>query len=276
MKNGMKTRVALSVVTIAMAAGLSSGTVSSSAPPDDSQGIDYTPPAVFQAAGPNAASIQSAVDQFRAALGANNLSAPGPIDGGRREINWDGGGTATSPAPTPFAGFLVNRGALFTTPGTGFLQAPVDGLATTFSNPAYLTQFTPFSAVRLFTPVDHAVTDVFFFVPGGGNIPAVTNAFGAVFTDIDQPDGFSGKFGLRPASVFLRYFDKDDNLLYTSVVPPSPGDGSLSFFGAVFTDARVARVRIISGDVPLSSRDEQPDADVVAMDDFIYGEPKGR
>jgi hypothetical protein len=258
------------------AIGVSSGVLHSVAPPNEYPPYDYVAPKVFQAAGPNAASIQSMVDQFRAALGGvNNLNAPGPIDGGRREINWDGGGsTATSPAPTPFAGFLVNRGALFTTPGTGFLQAPVEGLATTFSNPGYLTQFQAFSPVRLFVPVDHGVTDVYFFVPGGGNIPAATIGFGAVFTDIDQPDGNAGRYGLRTGSVILKYFDKDNNLLYTSVAPPSPGNGSLSFFGAMFTDARVARVRIISGDVALSSRDEARDSDTVAMDDFIYGEPK--
>ena len=60
----------------------------------------------------------------------------------RREINWDGGGsTATSLVPTPFEGFLVNRGALFTTPGTGFVQAPVDGLVTTFGDPVVRDRF---------------------------------------------------------------------------------------------------------------------------------------
>src|SRR5215831_10221888 len=51
------------------------------------------PSAVFQAAGPNAASIQSTVDAFRARLGdPNNLNNPGPLGlKGRREINWDGG-----------------------------------------------------------------------------------------------------------------------------------------------------------------------------------------
>ena len=59
---------------------------------------DFTPPLVFQAAGPTAASIQSMVDEYRAALGAPNGNAPGPIlTGGRREINWDGGGDAAPP-----------------------------------------------------------------------------------------------------------------------------------------------------------------------------------
>ena len=103
--------------------------------------------------GPEIASIQATVDQFRAALGGvNNGNVPGPLDSGRREINWDGGGsTATSLGPDAIPGFLVNRGALFTTPGTGFVQAPVDGLATTFGNPDYANIFQPFSPVRLFS-----------------------------------------------------------------------------------------------------------------------------
>src|SRR5947208_14055913 len=54
---------------------------------------DGQTPTVFQAAGPNAASIQSSVDAFRAALGNNNGNAAQPFPTGRREINWDGGST---------------------------------------------------------------------------------------------------------------------------------------------------------------------------------------
>ena len=79
--------------------------------------------AVFQAAGPNAGSIQGAVDQFRAAIGGvNNGNGPAQTSG-RREINWDGGGsTATSPGSTPFDVFLNTRGGRFVTPGSGFVQ----------------------------------------------------------------------------------------------------------------------------------------------------------
>ncbi len=180
----MKNLFAYSVI-----AGLMTLGVSAHVKPGDKRPKDFELPIVFQAAGPDQASIQGIVDQFRAALGDNNLNAPGPLDSGRREINWDGGGsTATSPAPTPFTGFLVTRGALFTTPGTGFVQAPVEGLAETFDNPDFVTSFRAFSPVRLFSAVNSNVTKVEFFVPGGGDIPAVTNGFGAVFTDVDQPE----------------------------------------------------------------------------------------
>ncbi len=236
---------------------------------------DAVLPTVFQAAGPTASSILCSVDQFRAALGQPNANDPGPIASGRREINWDGGGsTATSIEPTPFTGFLVTRGALFTTPGTGFAQAPLSGLAETFDNPTYETIFQPFSPVRLFTPIGSNITEVDFFVPGGGDVPATTTGFGAVFTDVDQPDG-SGpgqKRGNRGASTLIEYFGADGELLFSSFVPASPGDGSLSFFGVVFADPLIARVRITSGDLALGPDDGKQD--IVVMDDFLYGEPQ--
>ena len=99
----------------------------------------FEPPAVFQAAGPTTASIQASLEAYRLALGGdNNGIAKGPIATGRREINWDGGGsTATSLAGTPLTQFLDGRGSLFVTPGSGFVQAPPSGLATTFANPTY-------------------------------------------------------------------------------------------------------------------------------------------
>ncbi|HET6972546.1 MAG TPA: hypothetical protein VFH96_00905 [Pyrinomonadaceae bacterium] len=233
------------------------------------------PVAVFQAAGPTAASIQGSVDQFRAAVS---------VPAGRREINWDGGNIAneaTSVVGNPFTGFLVSRGALFTTPdGTGFVQAPAGtdvppgGLAGFFNNPTYKTSFRAFSASRLFAVVGGKVTDTTFFVPGGGNVAATVNGFAAVFSDVDQPNG-SGpakKRGNRNASTLIEYYGTDGQLLFSSFVPASPGDGGFSFFGVVFPDARIARVRITSGDVAPGPNDSEKD-DVVMMDDFIFGEP---
>ena len=247
------------------------------------------PVTVFQAAGPTAASIQSSVDQYRFTLGLqNNGNNTGPLLVGRREINWDGGSTtnlSTAVGGNPFAGFLITRGALFTTPdGTGFVQAPASadpilfppgGLAGLFNNPAYGTTFKPFSASRLFTAIGGKITDVDFFVPGGGNVPATVTGFGAVFTDVDQPDG-SGparKKGNRNASTLIEYYGVNGELLFSSFVPASPGDGNLSFFGIVLRDARIAHVRITSGNVVPGGNDSEKD-DVVAMDDFIYGEPQ--
>lgn len=233
---------------------------------------DFVAPIVFQAAGPTISSIQGSVDGFRAALGTpNNGNTVGPLAAGRREINWDGGGsTATATTPTPFPGFL-NRGALFTTPGTGFVQAPPAGLVTTFNNATYDTIFQAFSPVRLFSAIGSNITQVDFFVPGSANISATTTGFGAVFTDVDQP-GISKK-GRRGSSSQIEYFGVDGELLFTIFVPASPGDGSLSFVGIVFADARIARVRITSGDVA-PGPDDDGKVDIVMMDDFLYGEPR--
>ena len=244
-------------------------------------GRDFVAPTVFQAAGPDLASIQNTVDQYRAALalgGDNNGNTPGPLTNGRREINWDGGGsTANTVSGTPFNGFLINRGALFTTTGTGFVQAPLAGLATTFGNPTYETIFQPFSLQRLFSAIDSNVTETKFFVPGPGadTKPATTSGFGAIFTDVDLPDG-SGpghKNGNRKASTLIEYFGTDGGLLFSSFVPASPGDKSVSFLGIVFSDARIARVRITSGDAAPGPNDDGTH-DIVMMDDFLYGEPQ--
>ena len=250
------------------------------------QGItprDFVAPAVFQAAGTTASSIQSTVDAFRIALDStntNNNNKTGPLTSGHREINWDGGNPAnlaTTISGNPFDGFLVTRGALFTTNGTAFVQAPPAGLGdvNVFNNPTYGTIFKAFSPSRLFSAIGSNVTEVDFFVPGGGNIPATVTSFGAVFTDVDLLDG-SGpgkKNGNRKASTLMEYFDAYGQLLFSGFVPASPGDGSLSFFGIVFEDARIARVRITGGNVAPGPDDDGKN-DIVMMDDFIYGEPQ--
>src|SRR3989454_2214883 len=236
---------------------------------------DFVPPTVFQAAGPNALSIQSTVDAFRGALGnPNNGNASGPLASGRREINWDGGGnndTTTAPV-TPFDVFLNTRGARFTTRGTGLSQAPPSGgpqggLAVLFNNPTYGTIFSTFSPLRLFTPVGSNITEALFFIPGtNGGEPAAVSGFGAVFAGVDQPDG-SGpgqRHGKRKASTLLEYFGADGTLLFSSFVPASPEDGSLSFFGIVFDDARIARVRITAGNVAPGPNNDQKH-DIVMM-----------
>ena len=238
---------------------------------------DFEAPAVYQAAGPTRESIATTIDQFRAAIGGinngNNAGTSGP---GRREINWDGGGSNTSPAATPFTGFLNIRGALFTTSGSGFVQAPPAGMATTFGNLSYETAFQAFSLQRLFSPVGSNVTDTTFFIPGSqGGTPATTAAFGAVFADVDQPDGSGpgSKRGNRGASTFIEYYGYAGNLLFSSYVAATPGTATFSFFGVVFNDARIGRVRITAGDLA-PGPDDDPARDIVLMDDFLFGEPK--
>jgi hypothetical protein len=225
-------------------------------------------PLVFQAAGPDAASIQSSVDAFRAALGDNNLNNPGPLQKGRREINWDGGNPnvldTTAPV-NPFLVFLNTRGSQFKTPGLGLSQAPPSGgpqggLAVLFGNPTYGQIFSTFSASRLFTPVGSNTTEASFSIPGtNGNAPATVRGFGAVFTDVDQPDGSRRGFsrGNRNASTLIEYFDRDGRVVFSSFVPAAPGNGNLSFFGIKLDDARIASVRIRIGNVAPGPNDDE-------------------
>src|SRR5213595_392221 len=240
-------------------------------------------PLVFQAAGPDAASIQGAVDSFRALLGDNNLNNPGPLHKGRREINWDGGNPnvldTTAPV-NPFLVFLNTRGSQFKTPGLGLSQAPPSGgpqggLAVLFGNATYGQTFRTFSASRLFTPVGSNITEASFSIPGSNGVaPATVRGFGAVFTDVDQPDGSpSPRLSNRRSNTLIEYFDRNGRLLFSSSVPASPGNGNLSFFGIVFDDARIASVRIKTGDVAPGPNDDR-NHDIVVIDDFIYGEPQ--
>ena len=279
LSNKAQSRLTNKLLTLALAA-FTGVTCLASVQPALAQSDDakrFETPTVFQAAGPSAVSIQSTVDQYRAALGAvNNGNNPGQTSG-HREINWDGGSptnATTSLSGTPLATFLNTRGANITTRGSGFVQAPPSGLADTFGNSSYTTIFRVFSPLRLFSPIGSNVTEVGFSVPGSnGNTPATSTGFGVVFTDVDSPDGsrLRDRTGNRHASTLIEYYGTHGDLLFTSNAPASPGDGNLSFIGVVFGDARVARVRIIAGDVAPGPNDDRKD--IVMMDDFLYGEP---
>jgi hypothetical protein len=224
--------------------------------------------AVWSAGGDNTSfSIQASVDQFRLDLGdPNNLNSAGPLPSGRREINWDGGGSTatTSVGSSIFTGFINNRGATFATPGTDFVQAPLSGFDTT--NPTYSTTFQFFSPLRLFSPVGSNITDVTFFIPGtNGAIPATVDGFGAVFTDVDLVD-----------STRLQFFDSGDNQIFDAYVPAGTvASGSLSFLGAAANAGeQISRVRITAGTTSLGPTDDPAGGvDMVAIDDVIYGEP---
>jgi hypothetical protein len=234
-------------------------------------------PVLFESSGANAAAIQATVDSFRA-LGAgapNNANNPGPLATGRREINWDGGGaTTTATAGPSFAAFKNTRGALFTTSGTGFLQTPLVEttgpgdvtLSESVGNATYATAFSTFSNLRLFTPIASNVMDATFFIPGpGSQDPAGVSSFGAVFTDVDL-------FG----PTMIEFFGKGGKSLFSRSVLAAPGDGSLSFLGVQFTGGElITRARITTGTAALGPNDNPGGGvDVVAMDDFLYGEPQ--
>ena len=216
-----------------------------------------------------ACDIRSAIEAYRTALGTLNPNQPGSFGSGRREINWDAVPaqfTNVDNFPADFFNQPVTgraRGAVFSTPGTGFRVSDVN-LADL--NPTYEGEFEFFSPVRTFISVGDPVSSVDFFVPGT-TTPATTTGFGAVFSDVDHP-----------GSARLRLFDAAGHSLGTYLAPACPG--GLSFVGVRFPEAIVARVEILSGHGALgadsfdtSSEHVGPSRDLVIMDDFLYGEP---
>ncbi len=213
-------------------------------------------------------SIQASVDAFRTALGdPNNANNPGPLASGRREINWDGGGAATATTTVgSLTAFQNTRGATFTTPGTGFLQTPLNAVELTSINANYTTTFSTFSPVRIFTPTGSNITDATFSLPGSsGAIPATIAGFGVVFSDVDLANVTS-----------LEFFDASANSLTKIFAPAATvSSGGLSFVGAIANAGeKIARVRITTGNSALGPNDVPFDgAEVVVMDDFLYKEP---
>ena len=123
--------------------------------------------------------------------------------------------------------------------------------------------FETFSPQRLFTAISSNIVDVSFFVPGT-SFAALTRGFGVVFTDVDLANTTS-----------LSVFDVTNTLLGTFFAPAITGDETFSFLGVDFGSAVVSRVRITTGTEALAAGnvDQDLNRDVVAMDDFIYGEP---
>ncbi len=228
-----------------------------------SGGAAWAGPVVRAAAVVAPGTVQAVVDQFRADLGPNNGVVAGSQTGGRREINWDGGG------PDPiFDGNLMTRfaarGAFFRTSGTGFETSAASGASVSFGdiNPSYGSLFAPFSQPKIFVARNTNEMDIFFNVPGDVTVPAGVTGFGAVFTDVD-----------RASSTRMQFFAPDGTLLFERDVPSAQGDKTQSFLGVSFDKGEIiGRVRIVSGNAALGP-DETGAFDLVAMDDFIYGEP---
>lgn len=220
----------------------------------------------FEATGANPAAITSARDAFRTAVGGGAISgANGSFGGERREINWDGVPSGFADPYLLPADFFNNnspRGAVFSTPGTGFMVSANAG----GSSPVlfgFPNDFQTFSAQRLFTAVGSPITDIHFFVPGT-NTAATTSAFGLIFVDVEVA-------GLSR----LEFFNQDDALIFSKDALLS-GNQGLTFLGGVASAGeRISRVRISSGQNTLVSNGTlgNPNDDVVVMDDFLYAEP---
>lgn len=245
----------------AAAAGCKTYTTSYSAPPATTS--DYT---IYSSVG-DSATVAATLAEFRAALGGS-LNAPNspPAGSGRREINWDGVSPALTNVDTFPAGFFnttSKRGVVFSTPGTGFR---IDSTAFASVDTNLPSQFKAFSPKKLFVAVGSNVVGADFKVVGT-TATGLVKGFGAIFSDVD-----------RNASTRIQFYDQNDIQLAVVNVPAQAGARTFSFLGVAFDSAVVARVVITSGEAALNSHNLDQTlggiVDLVAMDDFIYGEPQ--
>jgi hypothetical protein len=207
--------------------------------------------------------VQQAVSDFGTSLGADNGAQPGSQAGGRRQVNWDGVPDAlASPALLPGDFFDVTspRGLVLSTPGRGVAvsrDAAQGSPRFADIDPSYAGDFQAFSAERIFAPLGSTVTDVAFRVPGT-DTPALVNGFGAVFTSVDAA-----------GATTVQFLGADGSSLGTVPAPT----GALAFAGG--TGSGIAGVRITTGNAALAPGTvDDAGHDVVAMDDFVFGEPR--
>jgi hypothetical protein len=211
--------------------------------------------------------VSAKVAEFRALLGdpANGGTAGEQVTG-RREIGWDGAGANPfnnrNDFPADFFNNQTKAGAVFATDGTGFRN---DSTLFAGVDPSYADQFNFFSANRIFSPIGSPRMDVLFRVAGEATAAAVTG-FGVVFVDVDK----SGVASIEP-------YDASGRSLGVFAAPVRSDANGLSFVGVKFDTAIIARVRIRSGEsaIAVGVKDASAGgaADLVVMDNFLYGEP---
>ena len=220
----------------------------------------------FEANGSTPASITATRDSFRTAVGGGTVAgANGDFGGLRREINWDGVPDIRSdPNSLPGDFFNTNspRGAVFSTPGTGFLtSANAGGAASTLFG--FPNDLQTFSAQRLFAIIGSNVMDVSFFVPGTST-PATTSAFGLIFVDVEIAN-----------ETKMEFYDSTNSLIYSKFALTA-GNQGLTFLGAVANAGeKISRVRITLPTNFLVSNGVLDNTvnDFVVMDDFLYATP---
>jgi len=251
--------------TIALGLSLAAGAAC-----DSSSGSDPVPvdPAIVPTTLSATGDIAARVEEFRTLLGGpSNGGTAGEQPAGRREISWDGAGANPfnnkDDFPASFFNTNVKSGAVFTTPGTGFRN---DSLTFAEINATYAGEFGAFSPTKVFSPIGVNVMDVLFQVAGQPT-PAQVTGFGVVFSDVDVAGGTT-----------IELLDASGRRLATITAPVRSDAAGLSFVGARFPEAIVARARITLGTGALGAAVNDVSAggtvDVVVADNFIYGEPR--
>jgi len=188
------------------------------------------PSIAFEAFGADGNAIESTINRFRQALGANN-GVGGSFVAGRDGVPV----VSEDPHPPDFFNTTSPRGVVFSTPGS---RLKVSGAAGT---PAFLfgdvtaqqwglIEFASFSPDKIFAPIGDTRLEVKFFVPGT-NVSAVSKGFGAVFVDVDKAD-----------SSFLEYYGVDGQLIARQFVSPTGVRSKGLTFTGIVASQPIARV----------------------------------
>lgn len=212
-------------------------------------------------------SAQVALLSFQAVLGGASNGSSGPQTDGFRTITWDAvPNSLASPNLLPANYFNSDghtRGVMLITPGSGVaVSQGITGPNANFGDidPSYATNFQAFSPARLFAPIDSNIVQVYFYA-AGTNLAAGTRGFGAIFNDVEA-GGYTS----------LRLFDLNGADLGTWYLPGGANAES-QFLGIAFapSDPPIGHAVITLGTYKLGGAETL--ADLVVMDDFVYGEP---
>lgn len=221
--------------------------------------------AVTLAAGDSSAIIGK-VNSFRERAGKVINTVPS-VTGGRREINWDGvPADFLSPLAFPFDFFNPTLQSAPDARKRGLVYFPENAsLLVSDKNfaeidPAFANEFKAFSKNKLFIPKGTNVSEVHFQVPGTTTSAYVT-AFGLILSDVDQDE-----------STIIEAYEGDKLI---GRVKAQKADKKYSFVGFQTTTRKITRVKITAGNTAIAAGiTDGVEKDIVALDDFIYSEPR--
>ena len=210
--------------------------------------------------------IQADVDAFKSMLGSLNTTPD--VTNGHREINWDGVPDSMLNKPLPEDFFnqtssnaaAANQKGLTYTPGTFVVSN--DGFASV--NIETAKEFSSFSGNNAFANTKASKWSI-NFQKAGTNEAASVQAFGMVFSDVDENNSTS-----------VEFFN-DNKSLGNFFVPAHDATSSFSFLGVNFKNGeRITKVTVAhDGFLAEGTKDisEGGTDDLIVLDDFIYSEP---
>ena len=217
---------------------------------------------VIQATG----DIQDDVIAFKNSLGPLNTTPN--ATGGHREINWDAVPDSLLDKPLPEDFFNPTSSNVSAALQRGITYSPGTFMVSSNSfesiNNEASSEFSSFSGNNAFANTAVARWDV-KFQKAGTTQAASVQAFGLVFSDVDEDNSTS-----------IEFFNGDKSL-GKFFVPPHDISSNFSFLGVHFKNSeRITKVTVTpDGFLEEGTKDISQGGlrDLVVLDDFIYSEP---